>query len=177
MFPSHIQYFYEGTYFPLPQPLLMYPSQPSLFYQEHLNQYYFQSSYRDRRLSFSNSFQYNKRKHLPSPPPQRESNKRLSLNDNLLKQRNQKTFFTKNKKHNHLRCIDLSNLKIFPPQENMSLKNLEEPRKTKKRWTKEEDLLLYELKANPKLSWREIATKFPTRTIKACQFRASVLKI
>lgn len=46
---------------------------------------------------------------------------------------------------------------ILPLQENLSLKDLGEFKRKNKRWTKEEDNLLCELKKNPQLSWREIA--------------------
>lgn len=38
-------------------------------------------------------------------------------------------------------------------------------------WTGKEDILLKDLKDKQHLSWKEIATYFPTRTLNACQFR------
>lgn len=38
-------------------------------------------------------------------------------------------------------------------------------------WTAKEDILLKDLKDNRHLSWKEISTYFPTRTLNACQFR------
>lgn len=40
-----------------------------------------------------------------------------------------------------------------------------------KLWSKEEDEKLVDFKKNQLLSWKEIATKFPERTLHACQFR------
>lgn len=40
-----------------------------------------------------------------------------------------------------------------------------------KLWSKDEDVLLVDLKRNKLLSWKEIALRFSDRTLHACQFR------
>lgn len=40
-----------------------------------------------------------------------------------------------------------------------------------KLWSEEEDMLLYDLKKVKMMSWKDIALKFPDRTLHACQFR------
>lgn len=185
-------------WFLISNPVAMYSPQPSFFYQQQLNPYHFQPSYknnkldsnnayRDNEFQLNNSLNYYKKQHTTNftdfrqqkplyLPQETVASKHCSSDDSSKPTKKSVIIHNKNKNHSdsNLVYIDLSNIRILPLQEKLSIEELKVTRR--KRWTKEEDQLLCGLKKNLQFSWREIAEYFPARTIKGCQFRISRLK-
>lgn len=71
----------------------------------------------------------------------------------------------------------ISNTNNFPSVRQDIEKEIVSPPRVFRYWREEEDTLLLKLKKNKRLSWREISTHFPKRTLNACQFRWRKLQV
>lgn len=189
MFSSTDQniYYPKSSYLP-PQPISGYSIQPRMFHQQVLNPFSFQPSYEHNQLNLHNASKYYEiprttdfvdcRQSLPLSFAQSELYKEAEASNGFSKPSNHNSI-ENTKSKNTSSCaifIDFSTMKVLPSQEKLTSEELKKPKRINKRWTSEEDQLLYELKKNPNLSWREVASRFPTRTLSACQFRISRLK-
>lgn len=192
MFPNTHQHFYKvKPSVSLPQPLLIYSPQTQFVNLPVLFSYGFQSSYQNNQFILNNSLPYFAKQEIPNVPeykqnlpsaiPQKEFDNKNVLNKTMklkphLHNASVKKIKSRNNCSSNFVFVDISHIEKLPPQEKLSLEQLRKPKRRFKLWTEEEDQLLLKLKKNSDLNWREIAARFPTRTLNACQYRINKLK-
>lgn len=194
MFPNTYQPVYKGEpNVTVPQlPLLIYPPPPQYFKLPVLFSQGVQSSYQNNQFNSNNTSlpyfakqeipiaaEYNQS--LPIASSQKEIQNNNALNETIkLKPHSHNDGVKKIRSRNNCNSkfvfVDISHIKTLPPQEKLSLEQLRKPKRKFKLWTNEEDQLLLKLKKNTDLNWREIASRFPSRTLNACQYRINKLK-
>lgn len=146
----------EQPFLLLSPSILMYlPFQSPFYFPRQLNAYYIppQHSGTQEIMNFAGCKQS-----LPTKSHQICSYRGFIPKNGLLHQVNKIEEMNKN-----FKVFDLSNINVLPPQEKSNPKDL--ICRKHKRWTVVEDHLLCELRTNTKLSWKDIACKFPTRTL------------
>lgn len=174
---------------PPTQVVLMHPqAQMQRFYEQKQKPYNYQILYQDNQIKLKNSLNYHYNHQIENTLDcsrnAKDSYSEFKQNIDFLEtanDNNNNNNINKNDKNkiesgSKFIVFDLSTIKMLPPQEKVILTALKNNKRKYKRWTKEEDKLLCELIKRSELSWKEIASEFPTRTLKACQFRLSRLK-